>query len=33
VQLSPVERYMPCPWRPEFGPEGKHFVSGTFFYY
>ncbi len=18
-----------CPWRPEFGPEGKHFVSGN----
>jgi hypothetical protein len=24
---------MPCPWRPEFGPEGKHFDSGTFFYF
>jgi hypothetical protein len=21
------------PWRPEFGPEGKHFVSGLFFYF
>ncbi len=20
------------PWRPEYGPEGKHFVSGLFFY-
>jgi hypothetical protein len=19
------------PWRPEFGPEGRHFVSGIFF--
>jgi hypothetical protein len=18
-----------CPWRPEFGPEGRHFVSGN----
>jgi hypothetical protein len=18
-----------CPWRPEFGPEGKHFVTGN----
>jgi hypothetical protein len=21
------------PWRPESGPEGKHFVSGIFFYF
>jgi hypothetical protein len=21
------------PWRPEFGPEGKHFVSGIFLYF
>ncbi len=21
------------PWRPEYGPEGKHFVSGLFFYF
>ncbi len=20
-------------WRPEYGPEGKHFVSGLFFYF
>ncbi len=34
MQLSPVESYTP-PWRPEFGPEGKHFVSGNslFFYF
>jgi hypothetical protein len=21
------------PWRPEYGPEAKHFVSGLFFYF
>ena len=21
------------PWRPEYGPEGKRFVSGLFFYF
>ncbi len=21
------------PWQPEYGPEGKHFVSGQFFYF
>jgi hypothetical protein len=21
------------PWRSEYGPEGKHFVSGLFFYF
>jgi hypothetical protein len=21
------------PWRPEYGPEGKHFVSGLYFYF
>ncbi len=24
---GPVEKY--GPWRPEFGPEGRHFVSGN----
>ncbi len=30
---GPVERYHICPWRPEYGPEGEHFVSGLFFYF
>ncbi len=25
-----MEKYMP--WRPEFGPEGKHFVFGNSFW-
>jgi hypothetical protein len=28
VRLSPVEKNI-RPWRPEFGPEGKHFVTGN----
>jgi hypothetical protein len=24
-----VQRKNICPWRPEFGPEGRHFVSGN----
>ncbi len=28
VRLSPVEKNI-RPWRPEFGPDGKHFVTGN----
>jgi len=28
VRLSPVEKNI-RPWQPEFGPEGKHFVTGN----
>jgi hypothetical protein len=24
-----MERYTPLAWRPVFGPEGEHFVSGN----
>ncbi len=31
IKASVVERKDISPWRPEFRPEGKHFVSGNSF--